>query len=61
MMLTTITTFFQQGGYAFFVWNAFGMTLGLLLLEIIVLRRQQHAALRRLTRIMRMRTQAGGW
>ncbi|MBB1127082.1 heme exporter protein CcmD [Thiospirillum jenense] len=54
-------TFFQQGGYAFFVWSAFGVTLGLLLLEVFFLRREQHATLRRLVRIMRMRAQAGGW
>ncbi|WP_194374883.1 heme exporter protein CcmD [Thiospirillum jenense] len=59
--MATIITFFQQGGYAFFVWSAFGVTLGLLLLEVFFLRREQHATLRRLVRIMRMRAQAGGW
>jgi heme exporter protein D len=47
--------FFQQGGYAGYVWSAFGMTFGLLLIEIVQLRASRRTTLTRLSRLMRVR------
>ncbi|MGA7981180.1 MAG: heme exporter protein CcmD [Chromatiaceae bacterium] len=53
-----MSDFFSQGGYAFFVWSSYGVTIGLLVIEIIQLRRQSRTILARLGRLLRMR--AGG-
>jgi heme exporter protein D len=47
--------FLAQGGYAFFVWGAYGMTLALLVGEILQLRAQRRTILARLGRLIRMR------
>jgi heme exporter protein D len=47
--------FFQQGGYAGYVWGSFGMTFALLLIEIIQLRGSRRTTLTRLSRLMRVR------
>lgn len=47
--------FLSQGGYAFFVWGAYGMTAVLLVAEILQLRAQQRTIFARLGRLMRMR------
>jgi len=45
----------SQGGYAWFVWGAYGMTLILLLGEVVALARQRRATLARLRRTLRLR------
>lgn len=39
------TAFFAMGGYAFYVWTAFGLTAGCLLWEVLALRRRYRQAL----------------
>lgn len=50
--------FFNQGGYALFVWSSYGMALVLLVGEVIGLRRQRRTILARLGRLFRLN--AGG-
>ncbi len=50
-----MTKFFAQGGYAFFVWGAYGMVALVLLAEILQLRAQQRTILARLGRLIRLR------
>ena len=52
-----IASFLSQGGYAFYVWVAFGMTFGLMLAEVLMLRRQQRTILQRVGRLVRLRKQ----
>lgn len=47
--------FFQQGGYAGYVWSAFGMTFGLLLVELLQVRNNRRSTLTRLARLARLR------
>jgi len=47
--------FINQGGYAGYVWGAFGMTFGLLLVEVLQLRSQRKTTLTRLGRLLRLR------
>jgi heme exporter protein D len=47
----------SQGGYAFYVWSAFGMTFALLVAEVVVLRRSRRTILQRVGRLARLRTQ----
>ncbi len=49
-----MSEFFSQGGYAFYVWTAYGLTCLLLCAEVIQLRHQYRTILRRLRRWMRM-------
>jgi heme exporter protein D len=50
--------FLSQGGFAGYVWGAYGMTALLLIGEVIGLRRQRRTILARLGRLFRLR--AGG-
>ena len=43
--------FLNQGGFAGFVWGAFGMTFGLLLLEVLQLRAERRTILTRVGRL----------
>ena len=52
-----MSEFLSQGGYGFYVWGAYGLTLVLLIAEVIQLRRQRRTIFARLGRLMRMRTQ----
>jgi heme exporter protein D len=47
--------FLAQGGYAFFVWGAYGMTALLLIVEVVVLARRRRTILTRIGRLVRMR------
>jgi heme exporter protein D len=38
-----MTDFFAMGGYAWYVWGSYGMTLVLLLLEVILLRNRSRS------------------
>lgn len=51
--------FLAQGGYAFYVWGAYGVTLALLVLEVVLLARQRRTILARLGRLVRMRAHRG--
>ena len=46
--------FFAMGGYAFYVWGSFGVTLVLMVAEIIIVRRQHRTLIQRLGRMIRM-------
>jgi heme exporter protein D len=37
--------FFAMGGYAIYVWGSYGVTIGLIIVEIILLRNRRRAAL----------------
>lgn len=50
-----MSQFFSQGGYAFFVWGAYGMVALLLIVEILQLRAQRRTILARLGRVIRIR------
>ncbi|AHF03574.1 heme exporter protein CcmD [Marichromatium gracile] len=50
-----MSDFFAQGGYAFFVWGAYGMTALLLVIEVLQLRARQRTIRARLGRLMRIR------
>lgn len=39
------TRFFDMGGYAFYVWGSFGVSLGLMAAEVLLLRRRRKRAL----------------
>jgi heme exporter protein D len=54
-----VIDFLSQGGYAFFVWSSYGMTLLLLIAEIIALKRRQRTIFARVGRLMRMRARGG--
>ncbi|MCF7984215.1 MAG: heme exporter protein CcmD [Thiohalocapsa sp.] len=47
--------FLRQGGYAFFVWSAFGMTFLLLVAEVVQLRLSRRTILSRMGRLARLR------
>ena len=55
----SIAEFFSQGGYAFYVWSSYGLTLLLLAAETIQLKRQRRTIFDRLGRLMRMRARGG--
>jgi heme exporter protein D len=50
-----MSEFFSQGGYAVFVWSAYGMGLALLVAEMLLLRRERRTILARLGRLARLR------
>jgi heme exporter protein D len=47
--------FFSQGGYAGFVWGAYGMCAALMIAEVIALGRSRRTILARLGRLLRVR------
>ena len=55
-MMNKVLEFLAQGGYAGYVWSAYGMTLALLVIETVGLRRGHRAILARLQRVLRLRT-----
>lgn len=55
-----IQEFFNQGGYAFYVWGAYGMAVVALSLEIITLNQRRKAALTRVRRMLRRQLQETG-
>lgn len=55
----SIGGFLSQGGYAYFVWMSYGLALGLMLFEIIQLRRERRTIFTRLGRLIRMRPRGG--
>ena len=51
-----LAAFFAMGGYGLYVWSAIGLTLVMVVFEIISLRRQYKKAWQRLKRIQQLRT-----
>jgi heme exporter protein D len=51
--------FLRQGGYAFYVWSAFGMTFVLLIAEVLSLRHSRRTILSRIGRLVRLRDSGG--
>lgn len=49
-----MSNFFSQGGYAFFVWGAYGMVALVLVAEVLQLRLQHRTILARLSRLARL-------
>jgi heme exporter protein D len=54
-----MSDFFSQGGYAFFVWGAYGMVALLLVAEVLQLRLQHRTILARLGRLARLSNKTG--
>jgi heme exporter protein D len=54
-MIDSFSDFIHQGGYAYYVWSAFGVTFGLLIAEIWQLRRARRTILVRVGRLARLR------
>ncbi|MGF1644137.1 MAG: heme exporter protein CcmD [Thiotrichales bacterium] len=50
----SIAEFFNQGGYAFFVWSSYGLTAVLMIAEIWYLRRHRHTIVKRVKRLIRL-------
>jgi heme exporter protein D len=50
-----MSAFLSQGGYAFFVWSSYGLALGLLVAEVLLLSRDRRTILARLGRLTRLR------
>lgn len=50
----SVSEFFYMGGYALYVWGAFGVTAALMIIEPILLRRRKQAAIKRVKRMIRM-------
>lgn len=48
--------FLAQGGYGGYIWSAYGMTVALLVIEVVGLRRQYRTIVTRLGRLLRLRT-----
>jgi len=50
----SVAEFFSMGGYGTFIWSSFGVTLVLIVGEIIAVRQQHRTILQRLGRMMRL-------
>lgn len=46
--------FFHMGGYAFYVWGSFGVTLLLLVIEPLLVQGRRRAILKRIARMSRL-------
>ncbi len=54
----SVSEFFAMGGYGGYVWVSFGVTLLLMLTEIIMVRARHRAVVKRLRRMIRARRQS---
>ena len=50
----TVSEFFSMGGFGFYIWSSFAATLLLVLIEVVLIKRQHSVELRRLKRISRL-------
>ena len=50
-----ITEFFSMGGYGQFVWSSIGLTLFMIIFEIITVRKQFKKVVQRIKRIQQIR------
>ena len=48
--------FFNMGGYAFYVWTAYGLALAVLLINLVFVSRRKKQVLRNVTRLLRQET-----
>lgn len=55
-----MSAFWSQGGYAFYVWTAYGLALILLIAEVLQLRHHRREVRARLGRLLRMRAREDG-
>lgn len=46
-------TFFDMGGYAFYVWTSYGLALAVLLINLVVVFRRKKQVLQNVTRLLR--------
>ena len=53
----SVAEFFDMGGYALYVWGSFGMTALLMILEPVMLRGRRRSILKRISRMVRMKTE----
>ncbi len=49
--------FLAQGGFAFYVWSAFGACAVLMAAEVVLLKRQRKELIRQIRRLIRMKSQ----
>jgi heme exporter protein D len=55
--VTEIADFFSMGGYALYVWGAFGVTAILMIAEPLLVRGRRKAILRRIARLIRINSE----
>ena len=55
--MTEIADFFSMGGYALYVWGAFGVTAILMIAEPLLVRGRRKAILRRIARLIRINSE----
>ena len=55
-----MSDFLSQGGYAAYVWGSYGLGLALIVLEILLLRRERSANEARVRRWMRLNRRGDG-
>jgi len=55
----TLGEFFNMGGYALYVWGSFGVALLLMVLEPLMLWSRRRDILRRISRIIRAKSEVG--
>ena len=53
----TVGEFFNMGGYALYVWGSFGVALLLMVVEPLMLRSRRRSILRRISRIIRAKSE----
>lgn len=51
----SINEFFAMGGYAYYVWGAYGVTALLMVVEVVLMLRRKRTLGQRLGRMLRMR------
>ncbi|VAX06995.1 hypothetical protein MNBD_GAMMA26-2009 [hydrothermal vent metagenome] len=54
--MSGIAEFFHAGGYGFYIWSSFGMTVLLMGGEVIAVKNQHRTILQRLSRMVRINT-----
>ena len=55
--MSSVSEFFDMGGYALYVWGSFGMTALLMAIEPFVVRGRRRSLLQRISRIVRMNSE----
>ena len=49
-----ISEFFYAGGYGWYLWGSFGMTILLMASEVVVVKNQRRTIIKRLSRMVRL-------
>lgn len=55
--MSSLSEFFQMGGYAFYVWSSYGVTALFMLIEVILVIRNKRTIMQRIARMVRMNAQ----